>query len=87
MKFLTLFFVISAFLMLNAAYGVSSYEAPKDDINTNTGTFIVPDNEVKLPSEKPLQMQKEEEVELDSFGQDEYNENVDPDSFDDNDTF
>ena len=83
MKFLRLFILTLPFLMLTSAFAVSEYKAPNDDINTQTGTFSVPDEEVKPIQEEQLKMQKEEaETEVDSFGQDKFNENVDPDKLD-----
>ena len=84
MKFLRLLLLTVPFLMLNSAYAVSEYKFPNDDINTQTGTFPVTEEEVQMQDDvKPLEMQKEEaETEVDSFGQDKFNENVDPDKLD-----
>lgn len=90
MKFFKFFILALPILLMSSAFAVNTYQAPKDDINTNTGTFPVnDDDEVKTPSDKQLEMQKEEapETQVDSFGQDEFNENVDPDTLDDNDNY
>ena len=82
MKFLRLALLALPFLMINA-FAVNEYKAPTDDINTNTGTFPVDDVELKDAQEEQLKMQKEEvDPEKDSFGQDKFNENVDPDKLD-----
>lgn len=56
-----------------------------DDMTPDTGTFRMDDNyekpQKKLNSARQLEMQKEEAVEYDSFGEDEYNNNVDPDAY------
>lgn len=74
MKFLRILAFAMPFL-LEYAIAVPDYT---DDVNTQTGTFSVEDYKERP---KQLEMQKEEAQEIDSFGNDEYNENVDPDVY------
>lgn len=88
LKFLLLIF---SFALLSFIASAQTKYSP-DDINTQTGTFPVIEEKVQPADEQPLRMQseqeqREEELELDSFGEDEFNQNVDPDSLDDNETY
>lgn len=55
-------------------------EVDDDITNPGTGTFSVKDDDSqqKMEADKQLKMEKEE-AELDEFGEDKYNENVDSD--------
>lgn len=88
LKFLLLIF---SFTLLSFVAAAQTKYSP-DDITTQTGTFPVTEEKVAPTDEQPLRMQseqeqREEELELDSFGEDEFNQNVDPDSLDDNETY
>ncbi len=78
MKFLKLsLFVFPLFLF------TQTYAENVDTSQLNTGTFRVEDeySASELQEEDQLKMQRQEEVERDSFGNDEYNQNVDPDIY------
>lgn len=75
MKLLKLSMLTLPFLLLPYVFAGSV-----DTSQLNTGTFKVEDeySTSDLHEEDQLRLQRQEEIESDSFGQDEYNQNIDP---------
>lgn len=80
-------------LLILAMFFITLAQATNvDTTQNNTGTFPIEKDysASDIQEEEQLKMQRqeeEEEVERDSFGEDEYNKNVDPDLLDDKQSF
>jgi hypothetical protein len=81
MKLLKLSLVTIPLLLFTTVHAQDEDDTALGD--SGTGTFesrgsLTPNS---LKDQEQLQMQKEEEEETDSFGESEYNQNVDPDAY------
>jgi uncharacterized protein YxeA len=83
MKIIKIVLLSLPLLLISSAFAIGDYTFPQD-VSTDTGTFPVKDDDDNKT--KQLEMQKEEAIEeesnIDSFGQDKFNQNVDPDKVD-----
>lgn len=84
MKIIKLSFFVFP-LLISSLLMATANQQDEDITNPGTGTFSVEeDSQQEMQATEQLEMEKEE-AELDSFGEDTYNRNVDPDSSQDED--